>query len=119
MAENLDYIRIQNEIAQLDREWAMERERYLIKGKDGHLYEPGGCSMIASGMIVVMGLVWAVAAEATASTSGGIAIFGVIIMLIGIASLVTTGGRAGKLKTGRAAYVSQRRQLQAKLAQLR
>ncbi|MFN0053460.1 MAG: hypothetical protein ACKV0T_14850 [Planctomycetales bacterium] len=53
MASDLDAIRRQNEVAQLDREWEREREQYLITGRRGRTSLP---SVSGSMWMLVLGL---------------------------------------------------------------
>jgi len=39
-SDHLEEIKAQNEVAQLDREWQIEREKYLITGKYGNKHIP-------------------------------------------------------------------------------
>src|SRR4051794_11923089 len=40
LADQLAEVRHQNELAQIDREWAMERERYLVADRYGRRHVP-------------------------------------------------------------------------------
>src|SRR5579864_8384583 len=40
LSQDLETIKIQNEIERLDREWQMQRESLCRRGKDGQLQEP-------------------------------------------------------------------------------
>jgi hypothetical protein len=57
MSGDLDVIKIQNEIERLDREWALEREKYVIRNQDGTTtggrVEGGFAALVI--MIIVMG----------------------------------------------------------------
>lgn len=53
MADDLGAIRRQNELEQLDRQWALERQEYLAQGKDGSTNEPAtGAGMVVGGLFV-------------------------------------------------------------------
>src|SRR5262249_12264234 len=63
LQEHLEEIKLQNEVARLDREWELERERYMIAGQDGHRVIPNrGMSVIGGIIIAVFGLFWTVGA---------------------------------------------------------
>lgn len=52
MARELGTIRLQNELEQLDRQWAMERESLMVHGKDGSPREPtGGAAGMIAGLV--------------------------------------------------------------------
>src|SRR5262245_39381991 len=40
MHAHLEEIKLQNEVARLDREWELEREQYMVAGKYGYRYIP-------------------------------------------------------------------------------
>ena len=52
IADDLGVLRIQGELALLDREWQMKRETMLIRNRRGNLVEPKG-QMILIGCLVV------------------------------------------------------------------
>src|SRR4051812_36885496 len=63
MSEQLQEVRYQNELARIDREWEMERQRYMITTKYGRLIVP--TTGMAIGVIVValvFGGLWTVMA---------------------------------------------------------
>lgn len=78
IADNTDFIRLQNELERIDREWALEKERFMVRGKDGRLSVPSrGASLVGGIFIVGFGIFWTV-------------------MATGIAGVATAGfGRAG------------------------
>ncbi len=56
---NLEVIKLQNALAQLDREWMMEREGHMVRDKQGGLQEPNAGAGIVGGVIaVVFGVIW-------------------------------------------------------------
>jgi len=63
MAEDVGVIRLQNEVEQLDRQWAIERESYLTHGKNGTTTEPGmgGAGVVVGGLFVAFFVAVAVA----------------------------------------------------------
>ncbi|MBW4622036.1 MAG: SHOCT domain-containing protein [Cyanosarcina radialis HA8281-LM2] len=58
-SDNLEELRIQNQIAQLDREWELERENYMATGKYGCKYIPGKVESLIGGIFIVcFGIFW-------------------------------------------------------------
>src|SRR5262245_2883954 len=56
---HLEQIRLQNEVARLDREWDLERERYMVAGRYGNRYVPSqGMSVLGGVVVVGFGIVW-------------------------------------------------------------
>lgn len=118
MADNLDIIRIQNDIAMLDREWAAERETYLIAGKDGAKHEPGTGSLIGGIIAACIGLAWTVAASSFGVPSF-VPLFGLLLTGFAIYGTFSGSEKAAKLKARRAEYESRRAVLLGELSRLR
>ncbi|HEY1190083.1 MAG TPA: SHOCT domain-containing protein [Gemmata sp.] len=119
LGEHLAAVRYQNELERIDREWAMERERYMITGKHGRRYIPtvnGG--IIAAVVIGAFGAVWT--ATSFAVTSGapdfggfGVArvlfpLFGVVFTVFGIGYGVQAANKATAYTQAHAAYQRRR-----------
>jgi DNA-directed RNA polymerase subunit RPC12/RpoP len=59
IVQDLELIKLQNRLEQLDREWAVEKERYLLKGTHGETMVPTrGVLVIVSVIGGVFGLFW-------------------------------------------------------------
>ena len=79
MSADLEAIRLQNQLEQLDREWQMEREQYLIRSKGGSTHVP----------------------ESTVADTGCMVIFAVIgIAVAGVSSFVTVAMMTGGAELG-------------------
>jgi uncharacterized protein YqgQ len=71
-AQQLEEIRIQNEIAQLDREWLLERENYMLPTRYGHRRVPGKTGSVLGGIVAVgFGILWTGMASSMAAIGGG------------------------------------------------
>ncbi|MSR57455.1 MAG: hypothetical protein EXS05_07265 [Planctomycetaceae bacterium] len=82
MANDLETIKRQNELERFDREWQRERERYLVRGKQGRTTVPTTTTsvmMLAVG--VVAGVLWIGAATAQAAPFP-VLLFGVMFVLV-------------------------------------
>jgi hypothetical protein len=91
MQDELKSLRIDSELAKLDREWSLEKEGFMIQGKDGHKRIPTTTGSVIGGIvIVVFGVFWtAFAANITGGHSfGGIfdcfPLFGIVFIVFGI-----------------------------------
>src|SRR5262249_44458086 len=81
---HLEEIKGQNDVARLDREWELERERYLVAGRYGYRYVPSqGMSVLGGIVIVGFGIVWT-AMAASMGAPGFFPLFGVIFILAGV-----------------------------------
>jgi hypothetical protein len=105
MAEDLDAIRREQEIARLDREWQLERAGFLQRDKHGNLHEPsttGG--MVGAFIGGGFGLLWtimAIAMTGSAPAEGPFVVAKVIFPLFGI--LFTIGAVVAGIKGASAA----------------
>jgi hypothetical protein len=89
MQQHLDEIRLQNEVARLDREWELEREQYVITGRYGYRYLPNKTMSVIMGVvIVVFGIFWTVMAFGMVGEVSGpfilFPLFGVVFIAAGV-----------------------------------
>ena len=117
MAGSLGIIRVQNDIAQLDREWVMEREKHLIRGKRG-VHEPNFASIFGGTVGLVVGLLM-ICGGLSMHGSGSLALVGLIFAVFSGSSMVSCVGKVGKLKAARETYEFRRAELLAELERLR
>lgn len=112
--DQLRQIQLQNEIAQLDREWALEREQYMVTGQYGsrHLPSEGG-SIVAGVLIGGFGLCWTVFA-ASLGAPAFFPFFGVVFILVGVGSCIYSFGKAGEYRAAHERYQRRRAELLAR-----
>ncbi|HEY3324081.1 MAG TPA: hypothetical protein VGP72_26750 [Planctomycetota bacterium] len=113
--EDLGIIRRQNDLERLDREWAMKRETYLVRGKDGSTREPDenpGCNTALNGFVVVFGAIWTCIAGAAFPP---MALFGLVFIGFAIHGMVSSQRKAGEYREAKARYEATRRRLAAAL----
>ena len=105
------------EIAELDREWKLERENYQVVGKYGRRYTPSKSSSVIQGMVITgFGLFWtALAFTITGRTSFGLArlfpLFGIVFIVLGIGSSIRAYGKAQQYEEVQERYRQRRRDL--------
>ena len=105
------------EIAELDREWELERENYQVVGKYGRRYTPSKSSSVIQGIVITgFGLFWtAVAFTITGGTSFGLArlfpLFGIAFVVLGIGSSIRAYGKAQQYEEVQERYRQRRRDL--------
>jgi hypothetical protein len=113
MHAHLEEIALQNEVAQLDREWALERERYMISGKYGHRSIPTrGLSVLVGVLVVGFGIFWT-AMAASSGAPGFFPLIGVFFILVGAGASITSFTKAGAYEQAHDAYRRRRSQLLA------
>lgn len=115
---HLEEIKQQNEIAQLDREWAIERENYMITGRYGSRHVPTKSGSVIGGLVIVgFGTFWTI--MAATMTQGGpwpvaglFPLFGVMFVLGGAAMSIRGFVQAGKYADAYQRYQVRRQDLQ-------
>ena len=125
LAAQLEEVKFQNELAQLDREWELEREKYMVSGKYGRRYTPtagGGLALSAGGG--AFGVFWT--AMAFGITSGApdegpfaiakvfFPLFGVVFTVGAIAYGIHIIGKARQYEQAHEAHQRRRRELLAR-----
>ena len=110
MKDQLEEIKLQNEVERLDREWALERERYMVAGRYGHRYLPSrGMSLLGGAVIVGFGIFWT--AMAASMGTGLFPLFGVLFILAGVGVSIYSSGKASQYEVAYQAYRRRRARL--------
>jgi len=114
--DQLEAIRLQNEIAQLNRQWEIERREYMVPGRYGHSYVPGKSSSLFGGvMIVCFGIFWTLMASSISSRAPGpfslFPLFGVLFIFFGIGISFYSFLQAEKYQLAKKRYEQRRRKL--------
>ena len=108
------------EIAELDREWELERENYQVVGKYGRRYTPSKSGSFVGGIVVTgFGLFWTVMTfTITGSTRlGGFGLsrlfplFGIVFIVLGVGSCIRGYGKAQQYEEAQERYRQRRRDL--------
>ncbi len=120
-ARQIAQIQRQNAVAQLDREWAMEREQYMVTGRYGSRSLPSEGGSLFGGLIIAgFGVFWTILAftitsGASAAGAPGIAsvfpFFGVLFILAGIGSSISSYSKAGQYREAKQRYQDKRARL--------
>lgn len=96
LAHQLAEVRYQNELAQIDREWQIERQQYLIRGQYGTAQVPttgmGIGTAVVGGVFGVFWTIMAISITGGAPDFGGFSVVKVFFPLFGV---VFTGAAIG------------------------
>jgi uncharacterized Zn finger protein (UPF0148 family) len=123
VADNTDQLKLEQEIARLDREWMMRRDQFMVRRKNGQLDVPTRTSAAIGGAIVVVfGLFWTFMAFGVAAGADGVRgapiavfdcfpFFGVVFIIGGIVMAVTAYGKAINFDEHQHAYQAERNRL--------
>jgi hypothetical protein len=113
LREHLSELKRENELARLDREWQMERDRYQMSGRYGGRYTPTKASGIIMAVVTAgFGVVWTVMAAGMGGGIGGpgaiFPLFGVVFVLVGIGVGAFTFFRARQFEDAQQRYQRRR-----------
>lgn len=117
MADDLKVIRLQNELEQLDREWQVDSQRFMVSDKHGHTRPPsaiGGLFMAVVG--VAFGIFWI--SQATRMGAPGIfPLFGLVLIGAAIFAAINGMAKSSGMNRARSSYEGRRRQLLERIRQ--
>ena len=122
-ARQIAALQRQNAVAQLDREWEMEKEQYMVTGRYGSRSLPSEGGSLLGGLIIGgFGVFWTIFAfsitsGASAAGAPGIAsvfpFFGILFVVVGIGSSINSYSKAGQYREAEQRYQEKRAQMLA------
>lgn len=116
-SDHLEEIKAQNEVAQLDREWELERENYMVEGRYGQRQIPGKISSVFGGILIVgFGIFWTAMAASMSSPFGRggfdlFPLFGVLFVISGFVMCVRAFLKADQYAEAQEQYRQRRNEL--------
>jgi DNA-directed RNA polymerase subunit RPC12/RpoP len=149
LRNEVQVLRLQNELRDLDEAWRMRREKLMVHDKHGRASKPSAVVGVIMGAIGVLGgIVWiAVTSSAMPDRSSAIVsgpgrgfprsgaapfdsgpsfdffslfpLFGVVIILVGVIGAVYMIVRANEFSQAEAKYMARRRSLEEEIARAR
>lgn len=118
IAGDVEVIRLQNELERLDREWMMERERYMVRGKHGRTSVPSATGGVIAAVVAAgFGIFWTIIASSMDAPSFFV-LFGVFFVVVAIVMGAKTVGKAGAYENAHNAYQAERRVILQKIDEL-
>lgn len=110
LTEQVAHLSYQNEIHRLDREWELERERYMVTGKHGHRRIPSETGSLVGGAVAtVFGIGWMVFASQIGG--GAFALFGLVFIGIAIFGSFNGVTKANRYRQAERRYRQRRESL--------
>ena len=108
IAGDVEAIKVQNQLEQMDREWMIERERYMIHGKHGsHLpTEDRAAGTVMGVFVIAFGVIWTIIAGVAFPP---MALFGVFFIGFAIYGLMSGNRKAQEYRAAEERYQSRRR----------
>jgi hypothetical protein len=113
MWEDMETIRLQNELEQIDREWLIERERYRISGRNGSTLPSGTTpvAIVAVGAIAFLFvLAWIVLASGMTLMTGCpiFPLFGVLFLILLIGAIGSALSKTNRYAGAERNYLQRR-----------
>lgn len=116
LADNTEILRLQNEIALLDREWDQRTAELMVHGKNGRVSVPDKTSAVVGGaFIAVFGLGWTCFAGAMFPP---MALFGILFVVLGLFNVFKQYNNAERFAQLQSAHQLQRHRLREQLKAL-
>ena len=116
-ADGFEGVKSQNEVSKLDREWEIEREKYMIVGAYGGRVIPDKLSHgLASIGILVFGISWVVLAISFTGFVGQgwaniLPLIGLVFMVLGLFLSLRAFQKAGQYKAAYERYQRRREEI--------
>jgi DNA-directed RNA polymerase subunit RPC12/RpoP len=115
IVEDLEVLKLQSRLEQLDREWEVERDQYLYRGKHGETMVPTRGVIVAVGIIgCLFGLFWIILTRLM-GVHILFSLFGIIIVVGVIAVIIKAVSGAKIYERRKKIYDSKREQLIARI----
>ena len=119
IAEDVEAIKIQNRLEQMDRQWTADRERYMSTDKHGRRSVPTTAGSIAAAVAAcVGGTIWMITA-ASMPGSGPFPLFGLIVIAVGIFIGIHGVRKAEAFQRARRRHQMRRREVLRQLDELK
>jgi hypothetical protein len=111
MAENLEVIKWQNQLERLDREWMLQRDGLMVRGKEGTLREPNAGAGIVGGIIaVIFGILWT-SVVSSMHAPFPFPLFGLVFIGFALYTVLSNSGKASAYKAAQVKYERRRLEL--------
>lgn len=113
LIDEVSRLKLQNELARIDREWDAERESLMVSGKDGHRSVPSQAGSIVAGLIFAT--FWIIA---TSTTPAAPLFVPIGFLVIGVVLFTGIQGfqKADQYQTAKKQYERSRTELLAELS---
>ncbi len=109
-----DISQLEQQLAQLERDWERQREGFLVMGKDGKLSEPTGANLVPR-VIVMIGSVVMMAFLSATSLSGFLAYVLLVPFSIATFQLLSGAGKSDAFERAQSVYESHRSAIYRKI----
>ncbi|MEN9020138.1 MAG: hypothetical protein ABF370_06475, partial [Verrucomicrobiales bacterium] len=115
--QDMEVIKLQNQVEQLDLEWMLQRESFMITSKNGGEHLPTTGSHMVGGIFpAVFGVIW-IGFAASMGAPGVFPLFGIVFIAFALFSTVSLPGKVKGYQNAHTRHQTYRRQLQLRLRQ--
>ncbi|HET6249931.1 MAG TPA: hypothetical protein VFE47_19735 [Tepidisphaeraceae bacterium] len=114
IAEDVETIKLQNQLNQLDREWMVDRENYAIRNKQGHSLPPttgGGAGAIFGLVFASVFIVIWIIASASMGAPFFFPLFGVGMLVMIFIGVISSLKKTGDYRNALGVYERRRQKL--------
>jgi hypothetical protein len=111
----VDELNQREQLEQLDREWSLSRDQFLVHEKNGNASLPSaGVAIFGSAFAAVFGVFWTIFALSIRAPIF-FCLFGVLFVVMAIVAGITSTTKAAAYRQAESAYRRQRRELLAEI----
>lgn len=110
LRREVEYLRREHELAQLDREWKQEQEGYKVRGRYGVRYIPTPFEGISTAIGVVVGI-GLIISGVSRSDGASYVVLGLIFIIVGGMASAYTLSKIRGYQKGEQRYQERRRQI--------
>jgi hypothetical protein len=114
IAADVAEIKARERLEQIDREWMIQRERFMVRDKQGSSIPSTGGAVIGSIVVAVFGIFWTIMAISMGAPCF-VPLFGVFFVVMGIANGISASNKAAGYSSAEAAYQEERDRALSKL----
>jgi hypothetical protein len=106
--QDVEHIKRQNQVEQLDREWMLRREQYMSRNKDGSRSIPSAAGSVFGAVVaVIFGIIW-IGVASTSGAPGFFVLFGLVVVIGAVVSSIVGIGKSARYTEAERAYQLQR-----------
>jgi DNA-directed RNA polymerase subunit RPC12/RpoP len=115
LAQDVEILKLQNELERLDREWSDQREQYMVRDKHGNKNTPSAAASLIGALVAAgAGVFWMVL-TASSGAPGFFPLFGFVFIVVAIIIGATGAAKASAYKESLEKYERRRMELIARL----
>lgn len=108
IAQDVEAIRLQNELERIDREWHLEQERYLVRDEDGSTSLPNAVGAVVGAVVAVIFLLFWIGGVMQTGAPAFFPLFGILGLLVVVFGAISSFNKAGGYQDAERSYRERR-----------